>query len=89
MSHNPNLHNILYSRCRFLCNLVGSLYILPYNHLHCNLYSLLISIGAKRGYFLFQLWPWWSEGRMEYMCDIGYIGERADITFCAEGNVVI
>ena len=26
---------------------------------------------------------------MEYMCDIGYIVERADINFCALGNVVI
>ena len=26
---------------------------------------------------------------MEYMCDIGYIDERADINFCAVGNVVI
>ena len=28
-------------------------------------------------------------GEMEYMCDIGYIVERADINFCALGNVVI
>ena len=26
---------------------------------------------------------------MEYMCDIGYIDEQADINFCAVGNVVI
>ena len=26
---------------------------------------------------------------MEYLCDIGYIDERADINFCAVGNVVI
>ena len=26
---------------------------------------------------------------MEYMCDIGYIVERADINFCPLGNVVI
>ena len=26
---------------------------------------------------------------MEYMCDIGYTDERADINFCAVGNVVI
>ena len=28
-------------------------------------------------------------GEMEYTCDIGYIVERADINFCAVGNVVI
>ena len=26
---------------------------------------------------------------MEYICDIGYIDERADINFCAVGKVVI